>query len=177
MGHTEEDQREAEECPRTRIARLPQRPHLHSIRHRSGYPAPGVYRWALTTHHSFLWLLLFRLPNFFHESPFEACWSVFPLTVKHLIDEWLLPLKRLGCAATGKSVFPDRWIRNLRIELCHCLETFPLTQVHLIHGLPKDVLPACWHSCRDQASRLFGSFRDRLPLRSLLSPRVYRHTR
>ena len=29
----------------------------------------------------FLWLLLFRLPNFLLEPPFEACWSVFPLTV------------------------------------------------------------------------------------------------
>lgn len=28
-----------------------------------------------------LWLLLFRLPNFLLISPFEACWSVFPLTV------------------------------------------------------------------------------------------------
>ena len=28
-----------------------------------------------------LWLLLFRLPNFFHAPLFEACWSVFPLIV------------------------------------------------------------------------------------------------
>ena len=28
-----------------------------------------------------LWLLLFRLPNFFHGSAFAACWSVFPLTL------------------------------------------------------------------------------------------------
>jgi len=27
------------------------------------------------------WMLLFRLPNFFHAPPFEACWSVFPLVV------------------------------------------------------------------------------------------------
>ena len=29
----------------------------------------------------FLWLLLFQLPNFLHEPAFDACWSVFPLTV------------------------------------------------------------------------------------------------
>lgn len=29
----------------------------------------------------FLWLLLFRLPNFFLLPAFAACWSVFPLTV------------------------------------------------------------------------------------------------
>jgi hypothetical protein len=36
---------------------------------------------ALATRRSLLWLLLFRLPNFFHAAPFEACWSVFPLAV------------------------------------------------------------------------------------------------
>ena len=35
------------------------------------------------------WLLLFRLPNFFHASPFEACWSVFPLAVI-LAAAWVL---------------------------------------------------------------------------------------
>jgi uncharacterized membrane protein len=37
----------------------------------------------------FLWLLLFRLPNFFLEPAFEACWSVFPLTVM-LAATWVL---------------------------------------------------------------------------------------
>jgi uncharacterized membrane protein len=36
-----------------------------------------------------LWLLLFRLPNFLHTSPFEACWSVFPLAVI-LAATWVL---------------------------------------------------------------------------------------
>jgi uncharacterized membrane protein len=36
-----------------------------------------------------LWLLLFRLPNFLHASPFEACWSVFPLAVM-LAAAWVL---------------------------------------------------------------------------------------
>jgi uncharacterized membrane protein len=37
----------------------------------------------------FLWLLLFRLPNFLHEPAFDACWSVFPLTVM-LAATWVL---------------------------------------------------------------------------------------
>lgn len=37
----------------------------------------------------FLWLLLFRLPNFLHAPPFEACWSVFPLVVM-LAATWVL---------------------------------------------------------------------------------------
>lgn len=37
----------------------------------------------------FLWLLLFRLPNFFLEPAFAACWSVFPLTVM-LAAAWVL---------------------------------------------------------------------------------------
>src|SRR5580704_6249816 len=37
----------------------------------------------------FLWLLLFRLPNFLLEPAFEACWSVFPLTVM-LAAAWVL---------------------------------------------------------------------------------------
>ena len=36
-----------------------------------------------------LWLLLFRLPNFLLTSPFEACWSVFPLAVV-LAGAWVL---------------------------------------------------------------------------------------
>jgi uncharacterized membrane protein len=36
-----------------------------------------------------LWLLLFRLPNFLHAHPFEACWSVFPLAVM-LAAAWVL---------------------------------------------------------------------------------------
>ena len=36
-----------------------------------------------------LWLLLFRLPNFLLKSPFEACWSVFPLAVI-LAAAWVL---------------------------------------------------------------------------------------
>jgi uncharacterized membrane protein len=36
-----------------------------------------------------LWLLLFRLPNFLLTSPFEACWSVFPLAVM-LAAVWVL---------------------------------------------------------------------------------------
>ncbi len=37
----------------------------------------------------FVWLLLFRVPNFFLEPAFEACWSVFPLTVM-LAATWVL---------------------------------------------------------------------------------------
>jgi uncharacterized membrane protein len=37
----------------------------------------------------FLWLLLFRLPNFFLEPAFQACWSVFPLAVM-LAAAWVL---------------------------------------------------------------------------------------
>jgi uncharacterized membrane protein len=37
----------------------------------------------------FLWLLLFRLPNFLLEPPFGACWSVFPLVVM-LAAAWVL---------------------------------------------------------------------------------------
>ncbi len=36
-----------------------------------------------------LWLLLFRLPNFLLTSPFDACWSVFPLAVM-LAAAWVL---------------------------------------------------------------------------------------
>ncbi|HET6179065.1 MAG TPA: DoxX family protein [Candidatus Sulfotelmatobacter sp.] len=36
-----------------------------------------------------LWLLLFRLPNLLLTSPFEACWSVFPLAVM-LAAAWVL---------------------------------------------------------------------------------------
>lgn len=36
-----------------------------------------------------LWLLLFRLPNFLLTSPFEACWSIFPLAVM-LAAAWVL---------------------------------------------------------------------------------------
>jgi len=36
-----------------------------------------------------LWMLLFRLPNFFHAPAFEACWSVFPLAVM-LAAAWVL---------------------------------------------------------------------------------------
>ena len=36
-----------------------------------------------------LWLVLFRLPNFFLTSPFQACWSVFPLAVM-LAAAWVL---------------------------------------------------------------------------------------
>jgi uncharacterized membrane protein YphA (DoxX/SURF4 family) len=36
-----------------------------------------------------LWLLVFRLPNFFRAPPFEACWSVFPLAVM-LAAAWVL---------------------------------------------------------------------------------------
>jgi uncharacterized membrane protein len=37
----------------------------------------------------FLWLVLFRLPNFFRAPLFEACWSVFPLAVM-LAAAWVL---------------------------------------------------------------------------------------
>lgn len=37
----------------------------------------------------FLWLLLFRLPNFLRLPAFVACWSVFPLTVM-LAAAWVL---------------------------------------------------------------------------------------
>jgi len=37
----------------------------------------------------FFWLLVFRLPNFLLEPVFEACWSVFPLTVM-LAATWVL---------------------------------------------------------------------------------------
>ena len=37
----------------------------------------------------FLWLLLFRLPNFLFVPAFAACWSVFPLTVM-LSAAWVL---------------------------------------------------------------------------------------
>ena len=37
----------------------------------------------------FLWLLLFRLPNFFLGPAFQACWSVFPLAVM-LAAAWVL---------------------------------------------------------------------------------------
>lgn len=37
----------------------------------------------------FLWLLLFRLPNFFYRPLFEASWSVFPLAVM-LAAAWVL---------------------------------------------------------------------------------------
>jgi uncharacterized membrane protein YphA (DoxX/SURF4 family) len=37
----------------------------------------------------FLWLLLFRLPNFFRAPPFDACWSVFPL-IAFLAGAWVL---------------------------------------------------------------------------------------
>ena len=40
----------------------------------------------------FLWLLLFRLPNFLHEPVFAACWSVFPLTVV-LAAAWVLHVR------------------------------------------------------------------------------------
>src|SRR6516225_2833653 len=36
-----------------------------------------------------LWLVLFRLPNFLLVTPFEACWSVFPLAVM-LAAAWVL---------------------------------------------------------------------------------------
>lgn len=36
-----------------------------------------------------LWMLLFRVPNFFHQPPFAACWSVFPLAVM-LAAAWVL---------------------------------------------------------------------------------------
>jgi uncharacterized membrane protein len=36
-----------------------------------------------------LWLLLFRLPNFFHAPPFAACWPVFPIAVM-LAAAWVL---------------------------------------------------------------------------------------
>lgn len=41
--------------------------------------APMAARLLLTT--LLLWLLFFRLPNFLFTSPFDACWSVFPLAV------------------------------------------------------------------------------------------------
>jgi len=44
-------------------------------------------RLLLTT--LFLWLLLFRLPNFLLTSHFEACWSVFPLVVM-VAATWVL---------------------------------------------------------------------------------------
>jgi uncharacterized membrane protein len=37
----------------------------------------------------FLWLLLFRLPSFFLEPAFQACWTVFPLAVM-LAAAWVL---------------------------------------------------------------------------------------
>lgn len=49
--------------------------------------ATTAARLLLTT--LLLWLLLFRLPNFLRTSPFEACWSVFPLAVV-LAATWVL---------------------------------------------------------------------------------------
>jgi uncharacterized membrane protein len=49
--------------------------------------ATAATRLLLTT--LLLWLLLFRLPNFLLTSPFEACWSVFPLAVM-LAAAWVL---------------------------------------------------------------------------------------
>ncbi len=43
----------------------------------------------------FLWLLLFRLPNFLHEPAFGACWSVFPLTLM-LAATWVLYVRSAG---------------------------------------------------------------------------------
>ncbi|WP_446741947.1 hypothetical protein [Silvibacterium acidisoli] len=41
--------------------------------------AAGAARLLLAT--LSVWVLLFRLPNFIRTSPFEACWTVFPLLV------------------------------------------------------------------------------------------------
>ncbi len=49
--------------------------------------ATAATRLLLTTF--LLWMLLFRLPNFLLTSPFEACWSVFPLAVM-LAAAWVL---------------------------------------------------------------------------------------
>lgn len=49
--------------------------------------AAAAARLLLTT--LLLWLLLFRLPNFLLTSPFDACWSVFPLAVM-LAAAWAL---------------------------------------------------------------------------------------
>jgi uncharacterized membrane protein len=64
---------------------------LTSLASGTGLLAPRMAtiaaRWLLAT--LLLWLLLFRLPNFFHLPPFEACWSVFPLVVM-LAAAWVL---------------------------------------------------------------------------------------
>jgi hypothetical protein len=38
---------------------------------------------------------------------------------QHLVDEWLLPFKRLRRTATGQRVLACLRIRNLRIKLCN----------------------------------------------------------
>jgi hypothetical protein len=59
----------------------------------------------------FIWLLLFRLPNFLRAAPFDACWSVFPLAVM-LAASWVLYVwfadawdrKRLRFASGNKGL-------------------------------------------------------------------------
>lgn len=42
-----------------------------------------------------LWLLLFRLPNFYHAPVFDACWSVFPLAIL-VSAAWVIYVRLAG---------------------------------------------------------------------------------
>jgi uncharacterized membrane protein len=73
----------------------------------------------------FLWLLLFRLPNFLHGPAFDACWTVFPLTVM-LAATWVLYV-RLATDWDGKHfrfVSSNGGLRIARVLYGLCLIFF-----------------------------------------------------
>lgn len=85
----------------------------------------------------FLWLLLFRLPNFLRLPAFEACWSVFPLVVM-LAAAWVL---YVWLADDGDHAHLNFFSSNSGLRIARVLYSLSLIFFGVAHFLDvKDTL-------------------------------------
>jgi hypothetical protein len=91
-----------------------------------------------------------------------------------LVDERLLPFERLDRGTTGQRVFAGCGIRNLRIELTDCSQSFCLAAVSAVERLTKDKLPARGVVAKiEPVADVARLPRDASVYDSARSPRVY----
>jgi uncharacterized membrane protein len=104
----------------------------------------------------FLWVLLFRLPDFFRGSIFGACWSVFPLTLM-LAAAWVLYVwfsddwdhQHLGLISSNSGLRIARALYGLCLVffgVAHFLDV-PDTLSLIPHWLPGHLFWAYFFGC------------------------------
>jgi uncharacterized membrane protein len=76
-----------------------------------------------------LWLLLLRIPNFFFEPVFAACWSVFPLVLM-VAAAWVL---YVGCAAEWESIHLSMILGNNGLRIARILYGLSLIFFGIAH--------------------------------------------